>query len=219
LMPSAAAAPPAARARSLPDAAPPPVASRPFSNSVGGGMLDGMGDLMGSSPAPVGGRPRPASMDDHAMRAVAPDPFGLDGPSGGGSEREFYAQRREAEKQEAIDAKVQQLKLQKEKETSNREREQELNKSVKARVGAWQREKKNLRALLASLHEIAPPCSWQPVTLAVLLDPSAVKKSYRKALLAVHPDRQDPGDVEAKVLAQHVFDALRDAWNLFEKTG
>ena len=183
------------------------------------------------------------------MRAVAPDPFGLDGPSGGGSEREFYAQRREAEKQEAIDAKVQQLKLQKEKETSNREREQEvrvrrpthcgicttpcrppppaapnawlhtarpltravlrhsprhsprhssprhssprhssprhslshvrawqLNKSVKARVGAWQREKKNLRALLASLHEIAPPCSWQPVTLAVLLDPSAVKK-------------------------------------------
>ena len=26
-------------------------------------------------------------------------------------------------------------------------------------------------------------------------------------------------DVEKKVLAQHVFDALRDAWNIFEKTG
>jgi len=220
LMPSAAAAPPAARARSLPDAAPPPVASRPFSTSVGGGLMDGMGDLMGASPTPIGGRPRPASMDDRTMRAgMASDPFGLDGPSVGGSEREYYAQRREAQKQEAIDAKVQQLKLQKEKESTNRDREQELNKTVKARVDAWQREKKNLRALLASLHEIAPPCAWQPVTLAVLLDPAAVKKSYRKALLAVHPDKQDPDDVEAKVLAQHVFDALRDAWNLFEKTG
>ena len=46
-----------------------------------------------------------------------------------------------------------------------------------------------------------------------------VKKAYRKALLAVHPDKQDPGDVEKKVLAQLIFDALRDAWNLFEKTG
>ena len=86
-------------------------------------------------------------------------------------------------------------------------------------VQAWQREKKNLRALLASLHEIAPPCSWTPHTLAQLIDSSAVKKAYRKALLAVHPDKQDGGDVEAKVLAQHVFDALRDAWNIFEKTG
>ena len=74
---------------------------------------------------------------------------------------------------------------------------------VKARVQAWQKEKKNLRALLASLHEIAPPCSWNPVTLAQLIDPAMVKKSYRKALLAVHPDKQDSGDVEKKVLAQH----------------
>ena len=109
--------------------------------------------------------------------------------------------------------------MQKEAEESNRELERDLEKTVKARVQAWQREKKNLRALLASLHEIAPPCSWKPHSLAELLDPSAVKKAYRKALLAVHPDKQDPGDVEKKVLAQLIFDALRDAWNLFEKTG
>ena len=48
-------------------------------------------------------------------------------------------------------------------------------------------------------------------------DPSAVKRAYRKALLAVHPDKQDAGDVEKKVLAQHIFDALRDAWNIFEQ--
>ena len=52
-----------------------------------------------------------------------------------------------------------------------------------------------------------------------LLDPSAVKRAYRKSLIAIHPDKQDAADIEKKVLAQHIFDTLRDAWNLFEKTG
>ena len=47
-----------------------------------------------------------------------------------------------------------------------------------------------MRALLASLHEIAPPCSWNPMTLGQLIEASACKKAYRKALLAVHPDKQ-----------------------------
>ena len=45
-----------------------------------------------------------------------------------------------------------------------------------------------------------------------------MKKAYRKALLAVHPDKQD-GTVEQKVMAQLIFDALRDAWHQFEQTG
>ena len=57
------------------------------------------------------------------------------------------------------------------------------------------------------------------MTLGELLDPSAVKKGYRKALLAVHPDKQEGGDLSAKVLAQLVFDALRDAWHAFEQSG
>ena len=170
---------------------------------MGGGMSDPFGDMMGSSP-----QPRAKSKPSQPR---APDPEGAD--------RNFFAQRREAEKQAAIDAAKMKLRDQKETEENNREMERDLEKSVKAKVQQWQKEKKNLRALLASLHEIAPPCSWEPKTLADLIDPSAVKKAYRKALLAVHPDKQDAGDVEKKVLAQHVFDALRDAWNIFEKTG
>ena len=49
----------------------------------------------------------------------------------------------------------------KEMEESNRDKEQMLEKQVKARVQQWTKEKKHLRALLASLHEIAPPCSWK----------------------------------------------------------
>ena len=106
----------------------------------------------------------------------------------------------------------------------------------------------------ASLHEIAPATDWKPISLGELIDPNAVKKGYRKALLAVHPDKRDPADIEAKVsnriapvsslrllqqltfatrlafvatctllpfttnqvLAQLVFDALRDSWNAFQ---
>merc|ERR1719163_2598888 len=41
------------------------------------------------------------------------------------------------------------------------------------------------------------------------------EKKNLRALLADHPDKQDSDDVEKKVLAQHIFDALRDAWNIF----
>lgn len=58
------------------------------------------------------------------------------------------------------------------------------------------------------------------MSLGELLDPSAVKRAYRKALLVIHPDKQDdPNDLSAKVLAQLLFDALREAWDAFEKTG
>lgn len=169
-------------------------------------MGDMMGDLMG------GGGGGGAQRRQAAASSFVPEPEG-------GGDRAYFAARRQHEKQAAIDAKVQALKEAKEQEESNRDLEQSLEKTVKARVQAWQKEKKNLRALLASLHEIAPPCSWQPVNISGLIDPSQVKKAYRKALLAVHPDKQDSGDVEKKVLAQHIFDALRDAWNIFEKTG
>jgi len=58
------------------------------------------------------------------------------------------------------------------------------------------------------------------MSLGELLDEKSVKKAYRKAIMVVHPDKQDdPNDLSAKVLAQLVFDALREAWGAFEKTG
>merc|ERR1740130_2212828 len=83
----------------------------------------------------------------------------------------------------------------------DRETERVLEKSLKLKVAQWQKDKKNLRALLASLHEIAPPCSWKAVGMGELIDPKKVKKWYHKACLAVHPDKQDSGDLEGKVMA------------------
>ena len=69
----------------------------------------------------------------------------------------------------------------------DRETERVLEKTLKLKVAQWQKDKKNLRALLASLHEIAPPCAWKPVGMGELIDPKKVKRHYHKACLAVPP--------------------------------
>jgi len=175
-----------------------------------GDLLGGMGsaDLLGGMNR--GGRTPP--LPPGAERT-------LHGADGRPLTREQLAARREADKAAAIASKVEEQRNRAAAIEQNRETERDLEKVVAARVAQWQRDKKNLRALLASLHEIAPSCSWKPMSLAQLIDSSACKRGYQKALLAVHPDKQDGNDLEAKVLAQHIFDALRDAWHVYQQTG
>jgi len=168
-------------------------------------------DFFGNGAAPAG-RPAPRPISASMM---ANDPFADPNEP---EERRRLRLQKEAEKQAAIDEKVNNLREQEHQAEANREKERDLEKMLKARVQQWQKEKKNLRALLASLHEIAPPSDWKPVSLGELIDPSAVKKQYRKAILVMHPDKRDASDIEAKVMAQLIFDALRDAWNAFQQT-
>jgi len=179
-----------------------------------GGCMGGdlMGDMMGGG---MGGsapqRARPARAQTMAAMPT--------GPPGTLPDRAALIAQREAAKQAAIAEKVNDLRAKEASAAQDRETERDLEKVIKLRVQQWQNDKKNLRALLASLHEIAPPCQWKPMSLAELLDAAAVKRAYKKALLAVHPDKQPPEDLEKKVLAQHIFDGLRDAWKRFEQTG
>ncbi len=49
---------------------------------------------------------------------------------------------------------------------------------------------RNIRALIGSLHEVVwEGCSWQELPMSQLLEPGQIKKGYRKACLAVHPDK------------------------------
>ena len=50
--------------------------------------------------------------------------------------------------------------------------------------------KKNIRALICSLHAIIwDGCKWNECGMHQLVQPNDVKKMYRKACLAVHPDK------------------------------
>ncbi|KAK0176030.1 hypothetical protein PV328_000209 [Microctonus aethiopoides] len=85
------------------------------------------------------------------------------------------------------------------------------------KVSEWKEGKKgNLRALLCSLHTVLWPEAdrWQRYEMHQLVSPADVKKAYRKACLAVHPDKQAGTDNEN--IAKLIFMELNNAWSAFE---
>ena len=77
--------------------------------------------------------------------------------------------------------------------------------------------KKNIRALLAGMHEpLWEGARWKAVSMADLLDVKAVTKSYRKATIVVHPDRTGNLDHEKRFIAKRIFDALTQAKTEFD---
>lgn len=88
---------------------------------------------------------------------------------------------------------------------------------IRLKVGEWTENKeKNIRALLCSLNSIVwEGCNWTPIGMHQLLTPNDVKKMYRKACLAVHPDKLVGSPHEE--LAKYIFIELNDAWSEFEK--
>ncbi|RWS29397.1 cyclin-G-associated kinase-like protein [Leptotrombidium deliense] len=87
----------------------------------------------------------------------------------------------------------------------------------KLKVLDWKENKtRNIRALLGSLHTIVwDGCNWQNVGMHQLINSSDVKKMYRKACIAVHPDKVIGTSHEE--LAKLIFVELNDAWSEFEK--
>ena len=59
------------------------------------------------------------------------------------------------------------------------------------KIAEWTEGKKgNLRALLCSMHTVCwEGCKWQKCEMHMLVSAGDVKKAYRKACLAVHPDK------------------------------
>ncbi|XP_022706177.1 cyclin-G-associated kinase-like isoform X2 [Varroa jacobsoni] len=75
---------------------------------------------------------------------------------------------------------------------------------------------RNIRALLCSLHSVVwSEARWAEIGMHELVGVSDVKKMYRKACLAVHPDKLAGTDKEE--LAKLIFMELNDAWSEFEK--
>ncbi|XP_011499712.1 PREDICTED: cyclin-G-associated kinase [Ceratosolen solmsi marchali] len=84
------------------------------------------------------------------------------------------------------------------------------------KVTEWTEGKKgNLRALLCSMHTILwDGVKWQKCEMHMLVSPADVKKSYRKACLAVHPDKQ--AGTSNENMAKLIFMELNNAWSTFE---
>ncbi|XP_072940356.1 cyclin-G-associated kinase [Epargyreus clarus] len=103
--------------------------------------------------------------------------------------------------------------------TMNAMRKEEMVKEMdpeKLKIHEWTEGKKaNIRALLCSLHTVVwPDCRWTRCDMSQLVSAADVKRNYRKACLAVHPDKQMGTSNEN--IAKMIFMELNNAWSDFE---
>lgn len=88
----------------------------------------------------------------------------------------------------------------------------------KAKILDWKDSRRgNIRALLSSLHLVlTEEFRWKPIGMHQLVTDADVKKIYRSACLAVHPDKVANRDDDTKEMAKMVFTELNEAWSKFE---
>lgn len=88
----------------------------------------------------------------------------------------------------------------------------------KLRIHEWKESRRgNIRSLLSSLHLVlSEEFRWKPVGMHQLVADSDVKKIYRLACLAIHPDKLCNCDEDTKEMAKMIFVELNEAWSKFE---
>ncbi|CAL0319009.1 unnamed protein product [Lupinus luteus] len=91
--------------------------------------------------------------------------------------------------------------------------ENEENQAIDKKIQQWSKGKEgNIRSLLSTLQYVLwPESGWKPVPLVDIIEGNAVKRSYQRALLCLHPDKlqQKGAASHQKYTAEKVFDILQ----------
>lgn len=115
---------------------------------------------------------------------------------------------------------VQQIRDREEAKKKAESEEDTVRQKLEPKIKAWSEEhgkKKQLRALLASLHIVLwPDAKWKQANLGDLLDDKKCRLAYHKASRVVHPDRTMKLPVEQRFLAKRIFDSLSQAKTEFD---
>merc|ERR1719162_2442856 len=113
----------------------------------------------------------------------------------------------------------------KQREADRKRKEDEEDKirlQLEPKIKSWSEEhgkKKQLQALLASLHTILwDGAKWKQINLGDILQPSKCKKFYFKVTLVVHPDKTHDLTAEKRFLAKRIFDALTQAKTVWDES-
>lgn len=110
---------------------------------------------------------------------------------------------------------LQEVREREEKKKREEAEEDVVRKQLEPKIKAWSEEhgqKKQLRALLATLHTILwPGANWKQVSIGDLLDDSKLKRCYHKASRVVHPDKTHHLPPDQRFLSKRIFDALSQA--------
>lgn len=121
---------------------------------------------------------------------------------------------------ESQEKAVREVRAREEKKKADDDAEDEVRRRLEPKIKIWSEEhgkKKQLRALLGSLHTILwPEAKWKQVSIGDMLDNSKCVKFYRKATLVVHPDKTHKLNPEQRFLAKRIFDAITQAKTAFD---
>lgn len=174
----------------------------------------GGGATRGTTSAP------PGAASAHALNKPAQKKevgIKLDASSAAGKSAHVQAavHQRVNEMQQAQAKALQEVRQREEKKKKDELEEDAVRRKLEPKIKAWSEEhgnKKQLRALLGSLHTILwPEAKWKPVSLGDILDDSKCKRCFHKASRVVHPDKTGHLDPEKRFLAKRIFDALSQA--------
>jgi len=141
-------------------------------------------------------------------------------PTSGLSRGELAA-RREAVVQEKV---KEALEFKQELDEAQRREAQDLEEAkakYDSALNVWatnNKEKRNVRTLLTSMHNVLwPDSGWKPLGLGDVIESKKVKLHYRKAMLVVHPDRCSALTAEIRFIAKRIFEAINEAYQEFLK--
>ena len=118
--------------------------------------------------------------------------------------------------------KLQEKRYREAKALAEQAERQVLKDLIGADIDEWLRKNQNnIRTMLANLADVLwEGHGYKSPDLNDLLSPNAVKKSYHKALVIIHPDKvrqKFGGDMDKVFVADKVFDQVRDAYKAFSE--
>ncbi|CAJ1973323.1 unnamed protein product [Sphenostylis stenocarpa] len=94
---------------------------------------------------------------------------------------------------------------------------------IDKKIKQWSKGKEgNIRSLLSTLQYVLwTESGWKPVPLVDIIEGNAVKRSYQRALLCLHPDKlqQKGATLDQKYIAEKIFEILQEAWTQFSMLG
>lgn len=192
---------------SAPDFAAPTVIDDMFGPMMGGG---------GGGPGVTGEVARRVTADD-----IVYEPGSDDEDREGDTDARRKARAARHERNRArIAGKLQEKRDREAAAAAEQAERQVLKDLIGADIDEWLRVNQgNIRTMLANLGDVLwEGHGYKAPGMNDLLSPGAVKKSYHKALVIIHPDkvRQRGGETDKVFIADKVFDQVRDAYKAFE---
>lgn len=175
------------------------------------------GDVRATQSAPPGAGAGAVPLAKKREVGITLDPSNAVGKS---SQVQAAVQARVSEMRQSQAKAVNEIREREAQKKAEEAEEDLVRKRLEPRLKAWSEEhgkKKQLRALLATLHTILwPGAEWKPVGIGDLLDDSKVKRCFHKASRVVHPDKTHHLGPEERFMAKRIFDALSQAKNEFD---